>query len=88
MTAAEEACRQAFEAISEALGDIQSVYRVGFSCSEAEALYEAMVAVECHEEAKAFMAQHADLDDPREGDLHRPIYHPDWKDLPVDFERI
>jgi hypothetical protein len=88
MTAAEEACRQAFEAIADALNDIQAVYRVGFSCSEAEALYEAMVAVECHDEAKRFMSNHADLDDPDEGDLHRPIYHHQWTDLPVDFERI
>lgn len=83
-----ETCREAFDTISSALGDIQTVYEVGFTCSEAEALYEAMVAVGAADTAKSFMAQHATLDDPREGDLHRPIYSSEYPDCPVDFERI
>lgn len=80
--------RVAFETISEALGDIQSVYEVGFTCSEAEALYEAMVAVGATDQAEHFMTWHSTLDDPDEGDIHRPVYGAEYPDFPVGFERI
>lgn len=87
MTEAEETCATAFRAISEALSDHWFAYDVGFTCSEAESLYDAMVAVGCLAEADWFMLCHADSDDAEEGDLHY-VPERDARGMPKNWARL
>ena len=84
--------RDGVSGICEALGDHFYCYEVGFTCSEAEGFYEALLALDLPGEAEHFMRHHAESDMPREGDLHRPVGDRGWEridpapDYPGDDE--
>ena len=60
--------RDGLISIHEALVDIMANYSVGFTCSEAEALYAAYQSIGEPEMAETFMCWHASLDE--EEDVH------------------
>lgn len=68
-----KAVREGVAAISDALGDHWAFYQCGFTCSEAEAFYEANLALGLEHEAEFFMRHHAESDDDIE-DQHEPLY--------------
>ena len=65
----------------EALGEVAT----SFSCAEAEAIHELMVACGL-DVADEWMAHHAAGDDPNEGDRHRAVL--DARGCPIGFELI
>jgi hypothetical protein len=72
------ACRDALSETGEAISDHWQAYRCGFTCSEAEALYEAYRHVGLDMLAEHFMCEHAESDD-EESDLHETVGEEGWR---------